>query len=345
MRLDGSITSISWIPSEAVKGLAKLPFGSGVAHYDAPPPDSIGSGPGTLDDLVAADRLRFANHLAAWVEVDDDGNVVDAGYAGGGRIGSTTLNVGLDLTIAAVALPDRRSEPERGPGWVRFRQTAGGRTGMPAPRHVNRPPFVQVQAPIAWSTLELTIHADGRVEGQLVGASTFPRHWVYDGEGELVAKSGLIDFQHWYRHAFDDHTPWGDLDSPALVTEVESALERELSVSIMGAGHKPRIRKVKADERLVVQGDPGREMFLLLDGVVSVDVDGVELCQIGPGSVMGERSLLDGGHRTATVTAVTPCTIAIVGADEVSEELRRELADLHRREEQVETGASALTEH
>ena len=129
------------------------------------------------------------------------------------------------------------------------------------------------------------------------------------------------------------------------MTEVESALERELSASMMAAGHKPRIRKVKADERLVVQGDPGREMFLLLDGVVSVDVDGVELCQIGPGSVMGERSLLDGGHRTATVTAVTPCTIAIVGADEVSEELRRELADLHRREEQVETGASALTEH
>ena len=43
MRIDGSISSISWIPSEAVTGLAKLPFGSGVAHYDQPPPDAIGA--------------------------------------------------------------------------------------------------------------------------------------------------------------------------------------------------------------------------------------------------------------------------------------------------------------
>ncbi|MDX6386889.1 MAG: hypothetical protein QOD85_691, partial [Gaiellaceae bacterium] len=34
MRIDSSVTSISWIPSEAVEGLPKLPFTFGVAHYD-----------------------------------------------------------------------------------------------------------------------------------------------------------------------------------------------------------------------------------------------------------------------------------------------------------------------
>ena len=33
-------------------------------------------------------------------------------------------------------------------GMVRFTQTAGGRTGVPTPRRVNRPPFVQVSAPL-----------------------------------------------------------------------------------------------------------------------------------------------------------------------------------------------------
>jgi hypothetical protein len=234
-----------------------------------------------------------------------------------------------------VSLPDRQAPPVIEPDRVRFVQTAGGRTGVPAPRTVNRPPFVQIQAPIAWSTLTLTIHFDGRVEGELVGASSFPRHWVYDSSGALAAKTGLIDFKRWYRDAFDDHTPWGDLDSPALVAEVESALERELSVLLMHSGRKPKVTGARAGERLVTQGDPGRDMFVVLDGVVSVDVDGAELCLVGPGAVMGERCLLEGGHRTATVRAVTACKVAVVSADDADEDLLRRLADLHRREESL----------
>ena len=32
---------MSWIPSEAVQGLTKLPFLSGLAHYDVPTVDAI----------------------------------------------------------------------------------------------------------------------------------------------------------------------------------------------------------------------------------------------------------------------------------------------------------------
>jgi hypothetical protein len=333
MRIDGSISSISWIPSEAVTGLAKLPFGSGVAHYDQPPPDAIGADGGALDGLRDDDRFRFANRLSASIEVDGDGRVVAAEYTGGGRIGVTKLALGRELSVAAVSLPDLQAAPEHGPGWVRFVQTAGGRTGVPAPRTVNRPPFVQVQAPIAWSTLALTIHTDGRVDGELVGASPFPRHWVYDTTGALSAKTGLIDFKRWYRDAFDDHTPWGDLDSPALVTEVETALERELSAQLMRGGRKPRIARARAGERLVTQGDPARDMFVILDGVVAVDVDSRELCLVGPGAVMGERGLLEDGRRTATVSARTACKVADVSADHVDPGALRQLAELHRRED------------
>jgi hypothetical protein len=326
-----SVTAMSWIPSEAIQGLAKLPFGAGLSHYDGPPPDQIGVPGATLEELRDADRFRFCNHLEAWVDVADDGTITGAGYSGGGLIGSTTLNVGREFTVAAVALPDMQAEPEYGDGWVRFLQTAGGRTGVPAPRTVRRPPFVQYHAPIAWATLSLTIYADGRAESALVGASPFPRHWVYGADGELVAKSGVIDYKSWYKDAFGEHTPWGDLDSPALVTAVESALERELSVLMM-QGRRPKLRKLAAGDVLVRQGEPGDEIYLLLDGVLSVDVDGVELGQLGPGAVFGERAVLEHGFRTSSLRAVTRCKVAGASADSLDREALRRLSMAHRRE-------------
>lgn len=65
--------------------------------------------PDHIDDLEAlrdADKFRFANELRAWIEVED-GRVVDAGYSGGGHIGSTTVALGVgSITIPAVAFPD-----------------------------------------------------------------------------------------------------------------------------------------------------------------------------------------------------------------------------------------------
>ena len=118
-------------------------------------------------------------------------------------------------------MPERRGEPEIGPGWIRFTQTNGGRTGAPLPRPVRRAPFVQFKSPVAWSTLELTLFADGRIVGRLAGASPFPRHWIYDTDGKLTAKSGNTDWKGWAGTAFGKHTPWGDEDSPAFVTEAE----------------------------------------------------------------------------------------------------------------------------
>jgi hypothetical protein len=68
---------------------------------------------------------------------------------------------------------------------VRFVQTAGGRTGVPAPRRISRPPFVQLSAPLVWTTLALTIRSDGSSAFEVVGASPFPRHWLYDEHGVL----------------------------------------------------------------------------------------------------------------------------------------------------------------
>jgi Cyclic nucleotide-binding domain len=328
MRITSSVTSISWIPSEAIQGLTKMPFEMGMAHYDDPPPDHIES----LEELRAADRFRFANQLSAWIDVDD-GRITGSGHDGHGHIGSTTLRLGSrGMTFAAVPLPDRQPAPVNGDGWVRFTQTAGGRTGAPMPRKVNRPPFVQVAAPIAWTTLTLTIFADGSSSHDLAGASPFPRHWIYDSKQDLSLKSGLVDFKRWSQNAFGAKTPWGDEDSAALVTEVETALERDLSLRIMRGGAKPRIETLKEGAALVEQGAEGTDMYVLLDGVLSVEVDGAAVAQVGPGAVLGERALIEGGRRTATLRAVTACRVAAASGAELAPELLSELAAGHRRE-------------
>ncbi len=149
-----------------------------------------------MEALRAADRFRFANVLSAWVDVDRSGHVTDYGYSGGGLMGATTIKVGKLLrTFEAVGLPDIQRAPVKRKDHVRFTQTAGGRTGVPAPRRVRRRPFVQWQAPLVWTTLSLTIHADGRAEGTIEGASRFPRHWVYDEQRQLAQKSGARGLQ------------------------------------------------------------------------------------------------------------------------------------------------------
>ncbi len=305
-----------------------------MAHHDPPPPDSLGADiPTILEQLRRSDAFRFANHLRAFIEVDGSHRIVGAGYGGGGVMGATTVGLAVgSITVPAIRLEDRRSEPEIGPDFVRFTQTVGGRTGAPMPRAVKHPPFVQYHAPIVWTTLELVIRADGTHEAGFVGASGFPRHWLFDDSGSLVAKSSVAEYKKWMAESFGHRTPWGDEDSPTLVTAVESALERELQSAIMRGSQRPQIRRVKPGAALVEQGSVSDELFLLLNGVLVVEVDGEMIAELGPGAVMGERALLEGGHRTATLRAVTDCKVAAVRANEIDTGRLARLAEGHRRE-------------
>lgn len=326
-RFESSVTAISWIPSEAIEGLSKIPFELGVTHYDEPPPAHIDD----IEALRKADRFREANELRAFVDVED-GRIVDQGYLGGGQIGSTTVRLGpAAIRFRAVHLPDIQQPPEVGPTSVRFVQTVGGRMGIPTPRPVKRKPFVQFWPSIAWSTLELTINADGTSSRGLAGASPFPRHWVYDDEGGLIYKSSVIDFGAWANHCFGDGTPWGNYDSPVLVSTVESALERDLASTIMRGGTKPKIRVLDAGATLTTQGEAASEVYLVLDGVFAVEVDGHEVTEIGPGAVVGERAALEGGLRTATLRATTRARVAAIAPDQLNTEELARLASTRTR--------------
>ena len=329
VRIESSVTSVSWIPSEAIGGIMRAPFDLGPMHYDNPPPDRIDD----VQALAHSGSVRFINHQRAWIEVEN-GSIVDHGQSGRGWMGRTKLGFGSRMILyPTIAMPDLRSEPASSDQSVRFVQTTGGRPAIPLPRKLNRPPFVQVIPPIVWTTLALTIEADGSATHDVAGASPFPRHWIYDASGKLVSKVAVTDFSSWSGDIFGERTPWGSHDSPAFVTQVETALERELSEQIMRGGARPQFRKLTSGQTLVEQGQAGEELFLLLDGVLSVEADGKAIAEVGPGAILGERALLEGGLRSATLRALTPCRVAVASAGQVSEEALAELAKGHHREE------------
>lgn len=64
------------------------------------------------------------------------------------------------------------------------------------------------------------------------------------------------------------------------------------------------------------EGAVGRELIIMLDGQAVVERGGVEVAVVGPGDFIGEMSLLDGGPRTATVTALSPISTLVLVSQE-----------------------------
>jgi hypothetical protein len=316
MRVESRVLSVSWVPSDVVTRAARLPFVRALPGVDEPPPDElVDPGP-----LLADGRIRQANELRAWVEFDESGSPVAWDYADAPALGESEGG-----------LPVRRSEPAVSERGVRFVQTVGGRLGGTVPRRVAGRPFFRLEAPVAWTTIGLTIESDGRARGELVGASPFPRHWLYDENGKLQAKSAEIDFRRWLEGSDARETPWGSEQSREFVALAESALERGISQRVMGA--RPRVRSVKAGTMLTEQGDRDDTIFLVLDGIFDVDVGGQTVAEVGPGAVVGERGSLE-GRRSATLRARSDARVVALAATSLTREERDELAAAHRREDE-----------
>jgi CRP-like cAMP-binding protein len=64
-------------------------------------------------------------------------------------------------------------------------------------------------------------------------------------------------------------------------------------------------RRFHAGQELTSEGAGGVGFFLIESGEAVVTVEGVERRTLGAGDYFGELALLDGGSRTATITAVS----------------------------------------
>jgi CRP-like cAMP-binding protein len=67
---------------------------------------------------------------------------------------------------------------------------------------------------------------------------------------------------------------------------------------------------------LTTEATVGRECFVIADGHAAVKVGARLVGMVGPGDCVGEMALLDGGTRSATVTAETPMTLYVLSIRE-----------------------------
>ena len=71
-------------------------------------------------------------------------------------------------------------------------------------------------------------------------------------------------------------------------------------------------RHVRAGTQLVVEGESGDDMFVLLSGSATVQRGGRKLATVGSGEAVGELAILSKAPRNATVTTNTDCDIAVI---------------------------------
>jgi len=87
---------------------------------------------------------------------------------------------------------------------------------------------------------------------------------------------------------------------------------------------------VPAGKTLTREGEGGSEFAIILEGDAVATRNGREIGRLGPGDYYGEIALLDPGVRTATVTAETPMTLAVLTSGEFSQALEEVPALAHK---------------
>jgi CRP-like cAMP-binding protein len=65
-------------------------------------------------------------------------------------------------------------------------------------------------------------------------------------------------------------------------------------------------------ETVTREGEPGDTFYIVTEGRLRVSKDGVSIRELGPGDFLGEIALVDGGRRTATVTADGPVEALVI---------------------------------
>jgi len=135
----------------------------------------------------------------------------------------------------------------------------------------------------------------------------------------------------------DDARVWTEaLSSVPLLAALSQRQRRKVAEAA-------RIRRFTNGTPLILSRHAASELFVILEGQVSVAVPGRAPLAMGAGSFVGELALLDGGSRTASVVAEGPVvTLAITGrrfrklmkteptiAIGIAEELARRLRAVH----------------
>jgi len=87
---------------------------------------------------------------------------------------------------------------------------------------------------------------------------------------------------------------------------------RDLAVEMVELHFQP-------GETIFERGDIGQLLYILSQGQVKIHIGEVELARLEAGAYFGEMSLFDSGPRSASVTAMTPCTCLCLSQPQMQE--------------------------
>jgi hypothetical protein len=73
MRIERSINTVSWIPSDLMEGMGKMATMK-LAHHDPPPPDSLGTNTAAAIEAADGNCFRFGE-LRGYIDVGDEGRI------------------------------------------------------------------------------------------------------------------------------------------------------------------------------------------------------------------------------------------------------------------------------
>lgn len=176
----------------------------------------------------------------------------------------------------------------------------------------------------------LVLHVDGVERGRLVGPRSlrsvlhmvlpevYPEH-----EEAVAALRRQLDSpgERFPRRVLKRHERVGKGARVELLAEVPlfSTMGRRQLAEVAAAADEVA---VDAGSVLIRQGEPGSACYLVAIGSLTVHRGRRQVSEIGPGDFVGEMALLDGGERTATVTATERCVLLALDRDTFTTVLR-----------------------
>jgi hypothetical protein len=224
-----------------------------------------------------------------------------------------------------VALPDLVAPPEVLADRVRFRQTCGGHTGVPVPRSVPNAPFVRVSAPLAWTTIVLTLRADGTSTSEIGDASLFPRHYLYDTNRMLTHKSALIRYKEWLHRSELKDSPWEGVRQAIPMARVKAEAERSLADTILVSAHyhQHRMPEEAMLSSVTIRDD---QVAVLLDGLLMVLIDDEPAVELGPGAILDPSERSEQSKQHAKIRAQTAVRLAVMSRDQLDDHALHDVA-------------------
>lgn len=83
-------------------------------------------------------------------------------------------------------------------------------------------------------------------------------------------------------------------------------------------------RTFPAGREIVIEGQPGEELYVVIRGRVAIEKNGVEIAELRAGGHFGEMGLIDNAPRSATVRSAEPTRVMVISRSDLMHLMKRE---------------------